>query len=97
VTFKDLQRLVQFHSTAQQNEPLFGRLKDKPFWIWNIEEHKQQDIVNKKDCCSNHIIGLPRKEKLEKPILDYEKLFYDSFFVYNNIKSIKLYFRFPNC
>jgi hypothetical protein len=81
VTFKDLQKLVQSHSTAQQNELLFGRLKDKPFWIWNIEEHKQQVIANKGDCCFNHIIGLPRKEKLEKPMLDYEKLFYNSGYI----------------
>jgi hypothetical protein len=32
---------------------------DKPFWIWNIEEHKKQDIG---DCCFNHIIGLTTKE-----------------------------------
>ena len=22
-----------------------GRLKDKPFWIWNIQEHKRQNII----------------------------------------------------
>jgi hypothetical protein len=22
---------------------LFQRLKNKPFWIWNVEEHKQED------------------------------------------------------
>lgn len=81
MTFKDLQKLVQSHSTAQQNKPLFDRLKYKPFWIWNFEEHKQQDIVNKRDCCFNHIIGLPRKEKLEKPMFDYEKSFYDSWYI----------------
>jgi hypothetical protein len=21
------------------------RLKDKPFWIWNIQEHKRQNII----------------------------------------------------
>jgi len=28
-------------------------------------------------CCFNHIIGLPSKDGLEKPIFDYEKIIYD--------------------
>jgi len=81
VTFKDLQKIiVQSHSNAQQNE-LFDRLKDKPFWIWNKEQHKQEDIRTKGDCCFNHIIGLPTKEKIEKPMFDYEKLLYDSLLI----------------
>ncbi|HEY9386214.1 MAG TPA: hypothetical protein VIP70_04190 [Nitrososphaeraceae archaeon] len=81
MTFKDLQKIiVQSHSNAQQNE-LFDRLKDKPFWIWNKEQHKQEDIRTKGDCCFNHIIGLPTKEKIEKPMFDYEKLLYDSLLI----------------
>jgi hypothetical protein len=30
--------------TVKQNE-LFERLQSKPFWIWNIEEHKKEDIM----------------------------------------------------
>jgi hypothetical protein len=77
VTFKDLQKLVQSQQNIEQNE-LFEMLRNKLFWIWNKEEHKRQDIKTKGDCCFNHIIGLPRKEKLEKPTFDYEKLLYDS-------------------
>jgi hypothetical protein len=57
---------------------LFERLQDKPFWIWNIEEHKLEDIRTDGDCCFNHIIGLPTKEGMEKAIFDYEKILYDS-------------------
>jgi hypothetical protein len=28
----------------QQQSRLFERLRNKPFWIWNIDEHKQEDI-----------------------------------------------------
>jgi hypothetical protein len=78
VTFKDLQRLVQSQANAEQNV-LVDRLKDKPFWIWNQETHKQEDIKTNGDCCFNHIIGLPRKDgKTEKPMFDYEKLLYDT-------------------
>jgi hypothetical protein len=82
VIFKDLQKLVQKSQQEQQQQnsdnELFEKLRDKPFWIWDIEEHKQQDIKTNGDCCFNHIIGLPTKGRIEKPIFDYEKLLYDS-------------------
>jgi hypothetical protein len=77
MTFKDLQKLVQSESSAEQNQ-LLQRLRDKPFWIWDQRQHKQEDIKTKGDCCFNHIIGLPLKGKIEKPLFDYEKLLYDS-------------------
>jgi hypothetical protein len=79
VTFKDLQKLVQ--SSAQFNSDqikLFNRLKNKPFWIWNVEEHRREDIKSKGDCCFNHIIGLPKKEGIDKPFYDYEKIIFNS-------------------
>jgi hypothetical protein len=60
VTFKDLQKLVHQSSNSEQTK-LFNRLRDKPFWIWNVQEHKKEDIRTKGDCCFNHIIGLPKK------------------------------------
>jgi len=30
-----------------QQTQSFDRLQDKPFWIWNIQEHKQEDIRTK--------------------------------------------------
>jgi hypothetical protein len=77
--FKDLQKLVQqSQQQRDSNNEIFERLIDKPFWIWDIKEHKQEDTNTKGDCCFNHIIGLPIKGKLEKPLFDYEKLLYDS-------------------
>ena len=52
---------------------------NKPFWIWNIEEHKVADIITNGDCCFNHIIGLPKKNIKDKPFFDYEKLLVDTF------------------
>ena len=80
MTFKDLQKLI--HSSSQPNpehiEPLLDSINDKPFWIWNIEEHKQQDIETKGDCCFNHILFLPKKNGVDKPLFDYEKVIFDS-------------------
>jgi hypothetical protein len=77
VTFKDLQKLIHSQQNTEQNK-LFDKLRDKPFWIWDIQEHKQEDIKTKGDCCFNHIIGLPSKENKEKPLYDYEKIIFDS-------------------
>ena len=83
--FKDLKKRVSLETSQQQHPILFKRLQDKPFWIWNIEEHKQEDIKKNEDCCFNHIIGLPVKEGVQKPFFDYEKLLYDSIFSVNDV------------
>jgi hypothetical protein len=75
VTFKDLQKLVQSQSGPEQYQ-LLQRLRDKPFWYWDQTKHKQKDRVSKGDCCFNHIIGLPEKEGVRKPMFDYEKMLY---------------------
>ena len=77
MTFRDLQKLVQSQFDPEQSQ-LLQRLRDKPFWIWDKARHKEKDRANKGDCCLNHIIGLPRKDRVEKSIFDYEKLLYDS-------------------
>ena len=87
MTFKDLKRRFNETTQLQEQNTLYERLKNKPFWIWYVEEHKQEDIRTNGDCCFNHIIGLPIKGKLEKPIFDYEKLLYDSL-LDNNLYNI---------
>jgi hypothetical protein len=78
VTFKDLKKRVSLETTYHQQSKLSEILKNRPFWIWNIDEHKREDLITKGNCCFNHIIGLPIKERIEKPLFDYEKLLYDS-------------------
>jgi hypothetical protein len=90
VTFKELKKRVVTlvdEATEQQQSKIFSRLYRKPFWIWIVEEHKQEAIKTKGDCCFNHIIGLPTKGRVEKPLFEYEKLLYDSLLVndYSNI------------
>jgi hypothetical protein len=74
VTFRDLQKLVQSQQSGPEQSQLFRRLKDKPFWIWDPKQHKHEDLKTRGDCCFNHIIGLPRKDGIEKSIFDYERL-----------------------
>jgi hypothetical protein len=88
VTFKDLQKIVQSRSSPAQEE-LLERLRDKPFWIRGQKQHRQEDIKTKGDCCFNHVIGLPTKDKGERPLFDYEKLLYKSLVIpdfYNQLK-----------
>jgi hypothetical protein len=70
-----------------QQTRLFDILR-KPFWIWDHEKHKQEDIDTKGECCFNHLISCPTKNGQEKPLFDYEKLLYDSLFD-NNVNDIK--------
>jgi hypothetical protein len=45
LTFKDLKKRINL--TAQQQSRLFERLLNKPFWIWDQQQHKLEDIQNK--------------------------------------------------
>jgi hypothetical protein len=70
VTFKDLKKKVSLEVTQQQSK-LSERLLNKPFWIWNVEQHELEDIRTDGDCCFNHMIGLPQKDGTYKPLYDY--------------------------
>jgi late competence protein required for DNA uptake (superfamily II DNA/RNA helicase) len=76
VTFKDLKKRVSVLEATQEQSKILERLRDKPFWIWDIEEHKHEDIDTQGDCCFNHIIGLPKKGGIEKPLFDYQGILY---------------------
>ena len=41
-------------------------------------EHRNEDIATNGTCCFNHILGLPRKDNIEKPLFDYERIVLDS-------------------
>ena len=82
MTFKDLKKRVTLETTRQQSR-LFERLQNKPFWIWDIQEHKQEDIRTNGECCFNHIIGLPQKDGVDKPLYDYEEIIFDSLVTQN--------------
>jgi hypothetical protein len=43
VTFKDLKKRVSLVEATAQESKILERLRNKPFWIWNVEEHKQED------------------------------------------------------
>jgi hypothetical protein len=81
IVFKDLHNLVSHSQQEKTHKQLFERLQGKPFWIWDKQQHKLEDIRTDGDCCFNHIIGLPTKEGVEKAMFDYEKILYDSILV----------------
>ena len=83
MTFKDLKKRVCLETTSEQQSRLFETLHDKRFWIWNIEQHKNEDIRAKGECCFNHIIGLPQKDGIDKPLYNYEEIIFDSLVTYD--------------
>ena len=59
VTFKDLQKAGQ---SQQQSGPELNTIpRDIPFWIFNQEQHRQEDIGTKGQCCFWHIIKAATK------------------------------------
>jgi hypothetical protein len=54
-------------------------LRGLEFWHWNREEHLRLATETNQQCCFNHVVGVPTKDKQEYPLFDYEKILYDSF------------------
>jgi hypothetical protein len=88
LTFKDLRKIVSLQATTQQQFKLSEMLKDKPFWMWDVDEHKQEDIRTNGHCCFNHIIGLPQKAGIDKPFYDYEKIIFDTLVTHDGNKHL---------
>jgi hypothetical protein len=63
---------------------------DKPFWIWDQQQHGEEFIKTDGNCRFNHIIGLHVKNEKEYPIFDYQKLIYDAFLWMSNMKPFLL-------
>ncbi len=78
VVFKDLQKLVSQQQKENARNELYDRLIKKPFWIWDKQQHKLEDIRTDGECCFNHIIGLPQKDGVDKPLYDYQRMIFDS-------------------
>lgn len=82
MTFKDLKKRVASETTitttTTPQPEIFKTLRNKPFWIWDIKEHKQEDIRTNGYCCFNHIIGCPQKNGVDRPLYDYQLFIYDS-------------------
>lgn len=77
MTFKDLKKRVTLETTSPQQSIPFEKLVNKHFWIWD-QQHKIEDIKTNGDCCFNHIIGLPQKNGVDRPLHDYQIFIYDS-------------------
>jgi hypothetical protein len=90
VTFKDLQKLVQSKGQVTSGN-LLAKLQDKPFWIFDNdkEQHKQEHIRTKGQCCFWHIIGCPKKDGHDMPVLPYQKILYDAFQNHKHIWILK--------
>jgi hypothetical protein len=91
VTFKDLQKVV--HSNGQTNSTslvdIQTKLQNKPFWIFNQEEHRQEHIRTNGLCCWWHGIGCPQKDGRDMPVLPYQKTLYEALQNHKHIWCLK--------
>jgi hypothetical protein len=92
VTFKDLKRKVSLEIKQKQYK-FFERILNKPFWIWDEQLHKLEDIRTNGDCCFNHIIGLPQKDGIDKPLYDYKRMIFESLVTQNGNTNLSTLFR----
>ncbi len=88
IVFKDLHKLVSQQQQDSTRKELFERLQGKPFWIWDKQLHKLEDIKTDGDCCFNHIIGLPQKNETDKPMYDYEEIIFGNLVTNSNNKHL---------
>ena len=61
-------RAAQAQAQTQQGTLSFSqldKLRGLPFWIWNQEEHLALARETNGQCCFNHVVGLPQKDKVE--------------------------------
>lgn len=87
MTFKELKKKISGLILSSEQTELKELLHDKPFWIWDATVHRLEDSRTEGCCCFNHIVGLPIKNKNEKPLFDYEKRLYDALLIpdYENL------------
>jgi hypothetical protein len=88
VTFKELQKIVQANGQHYYSIDL-AKLQDKPFWIFDKEQHRQEDIRTGGQCCFWHAIGCPQKDGKDMPVLPYQKILYDALQEHKHIWLLK--------
>jgi hypothetical protein len=66
VVFKDLQKLV----SQQQNtrKELFERLQGKPFWIWDKQQHRLEDIEQMMIATLIILLDYPKRIEIIVPV-----------------------------
>jgi hypothetical protein len=86
VTFKDLQKAIESQAErVDANINLRAKLQGKPFWIFDKEQHRQEGIRTKDNCCFWHVIGLRQKDGHDMPVLPYQRTLYDSLQTHKHI------------
>jgi hypothetical protein len=86
LTFKDLQKAIQAEAgQIDNNINLQANLQGLPFWIFDKEQHRLEDVRTKSICCFWHVIGLPQKDGHDMPVLPYQKTLYDSLQTHKHI------------
>jgi hypothetical protein len=65
-----------------------------PFWLWDDEDHYNNKISGRSDCCFWHIISPPTKlddngRKISMPLLPYQKTIYQTLQTHRRIAILK--------
>ena len=59
--YQRYQKTRLFNHQGKTSQSNLTKLLSKPFWIFDKDEHLKQAIATNKQCCFQHICGLPVK------------------------------------
>jgi hypothetical protein len=93
VLFRDLKKFVDSQIQKQVQSEGFSIFCGKEFWVWDKQQHMQQYDLTDGQCCFNHIISLPTKDGVEKPLFDYERILYDALMVGDSYNPLRRGFK----
>ena len=63
--------------------------QDIPFWIFDKEQHKQEDIRTQRTMLLLALIKPPQKDGRDMPVLPYQKILYDALQNHKHIWCLK--------
>jgi hypothetical protein len=75
--FKDLKKKVSLEIISQQPK-LFEELLNKPFWIGDVQQHKQEDIKTMETAALITLLDYLKKNAADKSLYGYKKIIFDS-------------------
>ena len=74
-TISKLETEAGLTPNSEKYEQALAKFRNKPFWIWNQDQHRELYKSTGKQCCFNHILSLPvDKDGVPRPLYaSYQK------------------------
>lgn len=81
--------LTDNSSKTDASKKIFNKITNKPFWLWNKDQDKQEFDKHNGACCFNHVVGLPEKNGILHPLYPFQKEVIDNLEKYRRLYVLK--------